>query len=59
MRDAIAQSGLSEPAYATDVLLRDPRTVARWLAGKTKIPPAVVSFLQRKSTHPLRGALAR
>lgn len=47
LRAAIARSGLSARAYATEVLLRDERTVRRWLAGDSPIPEPVVSFLKR------------
>lgn len=34
--------------FATRVLLRDDRTVRRWLAGETAIPTEVVSFLKTR-----------
>lgn len=48
LKDAIKRSGLSTSAFATDVLIRDPRTIRRWLAGEFAIPPIVVEFLKRK-----------
>lgn len=50
LRAAIAASGLSSAAYATDVLMRDPRTIRRWLEGKAPMPPAVVEYLKRTRT---------
>lgn len=49
LRDAIAASGLSARRFAVDVLLRDERTVRRWLAGDSPIPAAVVRFLESQS----------
>jgi hypothetical protein len=46
LRDAIARSGLSVNEYARQVLVRDGRTVARWLAGKQAIPAAVLEKLE-------------
>lgn len=41
--------------FAEDVLLRDDRTVARWLSGRTAIPPRVARWLhlqQRRARNP-------
>ena len=38
---AIKASGLSVRGFARNVLVRDPRTVWRWLAGENKLPTAV------------------
>ncbi len=38
---AIAVSGMSVRSFARDVLLRDPRTVWRWLAGDNPMPQIV------------------
>ncbi len=46
LRSAIKRSGLSSRRYAIDVLLRDERTVRRWLKGETSIPPIVRDFLK-------------
>jgi hypothetical protein len=46
LREAIQKSGLSARRYATTVLLRDERTVRRWLAGPDRIPDVVVDFLR-------------
>ena len=45
LRAAIVRSGLSASRYARDVLVRDPRTVRRWLKGDSPIPQRVVDFL--------------
>lgn len=45
LRDAIEASGLSARQYAMQVLLRDERTVRRWLAGDSPIPQVVVERL--------------
>jgi hypothetical protein len=41
----IAASGLSASAFARDVLLREPRTIRRWLAGDSPIPAVVGAWL--------------
>jgi|GEM_PF-4581998 len=46
LRAAIAASGLSARQFAMSVLLRDERTVRRWLAGDSPIPKIVVDRLQ-------------
>lgn len=47
LRAAIDRSGLSVRRYATTVLMRDERTVRRWIAGEQPIPRAVVEYLSR------------
>lgn len=44
---AIEASGLSVRRFARDVLLRDPRTVWRWLAGEHALPPIVRTRLEQ------------
>lgn len=46
LRTAIERSGLSARAFAKDILLRDERTVRRWLAGDSPIPQAVIDWLR-------------
>jgi hypothetical protein len=46
---AIEASGLSARRFATEVLLRDERTIRRWLAGDRPIPKAVLEFLTKKT----------
>lgn len=43
---AIEASGLSARRFASEILLRDERTVRRWLAGDSPIPEAVLRFLK-------------
>jgi hypothetical protein len=45
IQSAIATSGLSARKYAEMVLLRDERTVRRWVAGKSPIPKVVREML--------------
>ena len=52
LRAAIAASGLTTSGYARNVLIRDPRTVRRWLAGQAPIPQTVRAFLARTATNP-------
>ena len=42
----IARSGLSITVYAREVVLRERRTVQRWLDGSHPIPIAVRAFLE-------------
>ena len=44
LRSAIDASGLSVRRFAREVLVRDPRTVFRWLAG-APLPRAVRELL--------------
>lgn len=46
LRKAIEESGLSARQFAVRVMLRDERTVRRWLARKSPIPEPVVRWLQ-------------
>lgn len=41
LRRAIEASGLSARRFAREVLIRDERTVRRWLAGDSPIPEPV------------------
>lgn len=43
---AIEASGLSARRFAAEVLLRDERTVRRWLSGESPIPEPVLRFLK-------------
>lgn len=46
LRAAILKSGLSATAYAKHILIRNPRTLRRWLRGDAPIPEAVREFLR-------------
>lgn len=48
LRRAIHRSGLSSRRYAREVLMRDERTVRRWLAGDSPVPSAVVELLRQR-----------
>lgn len=52
LRATIEASGLSQVRFATDVLLCDPRTVRRWLAGDRPISQIVVDFLEDPKPRP-------
>lgn len=41
IKAAIGASGLSARRFAVQVLIRDERTVRRWLAGDSPLPRAV------------------
>lgn len=46
LRSCIKASGLSARRFAREVLIRDERTIRRWLAGDTAIPGPVRDFLK-------------
>lgn len=50
LRRAIKASGLSNSAFARQVLARDPRQIRRWLSGESKLSKAVLAKLQRLTT---------
>ena len=47
LRRAIDRSGLSVRAFALHQLIREPRTVQRYLAGHSPIPRAVLTHLEQ------------
>lgn len=47
LQRAIAASGLSASRYAREVLVREDRTIRRWLAGKSPIPEQVIRWLEQ------------
>lgn len=49
LRKAIEASGLSARRFATEILLRDERTVRRWLAGDSPIPEVVLRWLKENA----------
>jgi hypothetical protein len=51
----IEESGLSARRFAVDVLLRDERTIRRWLAGDSPIPKVVIGFLADPVASPWPG----
>jgi ribosome-binding protein aMBF1 (putative translation factor) len=46
IREAIEASGLSARRFAERILARDERTVRRWVAGDTDIPPIARRWLE-------------
>lgn len=46
LKQAIDASGLSDRRFAVEVLIRDERTVRRWLAAESPIPKVVRDFLE-------------
>jgi len=47
LKGIILASGLSARRFARDVLIRDERTIRRWLAGDSPMPAAVIRFLAK------------
>lgn len=45
LQRAIELSGLSARQFATQVLIRDERTVRKWLHGDSEVPDVVRDFL--------------
>lgn len=52
LRTLIERSGLSASAFARDVLIREPRTIRRWLAGDSPIPTVVVEWIEAEVMRP-------
>ncbi len=48
----IEESGLKTSTFALDVLIREPRTIRRWLAGDSPIPNRVLEWLQEPGVAP-------
>ena len=46
VRAAIDASGLSARRFAERIIGRDERTVRRWVAGATEIPPVARAWLE-------------
>ena len=42
----VAAALLSASAFAREVLVREPRTLRRWLAGDSPIPMVVVQWIK-------------
>ena len=45
LRVLIKHSGLSVSAFARVVVMREPRTVRRWLSGESPIPVVVQAWM--------------
>lgn len=52
LRAAIAASGLSISEFARSVLVRDPRTLRRWLSGERPIPRHVLEKIAKLLDDP-------
>lgn len=48
----IEESGLKTSRFARDVLIREPRTIRRWLTGDSPIPNRVKEWLQDPQVAP-------
>lgn len=48
----ITESGLTVSAFARNVMLREPRTVHRWLSGDSPIPARVRAWLASPEPAP-------
>lgn len=48
----IEESGLSARRFAYEVLLRDERTIRRWIAGDAPIPQIVMEWLEKPQRPP-------
>lgn len=46
LREAIRRSGLSNRQFAERVMVRDERTVRRWLSGKATIPETALRRIE-------------
>ena len=57
----IAESGLTQHDFAVAVLVRDARTVRRWLSGDRPVPALVVQYLGGLAACDggIRGAIRR
>jgi hypothetical protein len=49
LRAAIAKSGLSARQFAEQVLIRDERTIRRWISGESPIPDVVIGWLNKNA----------
>jgi hypothetical protein len=52
LRSRIEASGLSATRFAREVLLREDRTVRRWLSGESPIPNIVAAWLESPEPMP-------
>jgi len=52
LRSRIEASGLSSKRFAVEVLLREDRTIRRWLDGKSPIPKVVLQWLKQPEVAP-------
>lgn len=59
LKRRITEAGMTSSDFATKVLLRDGRTIRRWLSGESPIPHAVMDFLTSPWEVPWPGAEAK
>ena len=52
LQQCIEASGLSARRFAVEVLLRDERTIRRWLSGDSPIPRVVLDWLGSPTPAP-------
>jgi len=52
LRQRITESGLSTTRFANLVMVRERRTVGRWLSGHSAIPLLVREWLQQPERSP-------
>ena len=52
LRRRIEESGLSTGRFAVEILIRQPRTVRRWVADDGTIPKVVLDWLQAPQVAP-------
>lgn len=55
LRAAIDRSGLSHRRFAERIMVRDERTVRRWISGEIPIPTVVLDKLQSLIDQPDLG----
>lgn len=52
LRARLEESGLSSTQFAKRCLMREPRTVRRWLAGDSPLPNLIVDWLVKPLPSP-------
>ncbi len=52
LENLIQESGLSTARFAFEVLVREPRTVRRWLDGSSPIPKRVQDWIEAPRAAP-------
>ena len=58
LAERIKESGLRTAPFARDVLIREPRTVRRWLSADSPIPNRVKEWLQGPTVAPWPASTA-
>lgn len=52
LRRRIAESELSTSRFAVEVMIRQPRTIRRWVSGESPVPKVVVEWLEAPQVAP-------